>query len=380
MPRFARFQLISALILIPLLPPAAAQSPSAAASPNTTPRTLKDKIVFVRADPSVGISSMRSIVVAESSPGAIGDQANEATGAGSGGMVTTTHDAPDMQSRAVANPKTSEIAIMNPDGSGVTRLRVFGSDPMASPDGSKIVYCSQRDTIYSQIYVMNSDGTNPKRLTDVRSGDACGPAWSRDGKKIAYYAFAQTHPSRNPEIWVMDSDGSNPKKLTDHGMDPSWSPDGKQIVFASHRDGVFQIYAMNADGSNMRRLTKHNAEDSNPVWAPDGGSIVYISATADDRRGLFLMGPDGSGQHGLAHSKHQDFCFPSWSPDGRTIVFSALNRLGSQGIMPGEEKPRCEQWSGEYQMFAMDEEGQVHLLTDAKVMGTHPSYGRLLTP
>jgi dipeptidyl aminopeptidase/acylaminoacyl peptidase len=342
--------------------------------------TLKDKIVFVRADPSIGVSSMRSITVAESSPNAIGDQTNDAIGAASqGGMVTVTHDAPDMQSRAVANPKTSEIALMNPDGSGVTRLHVFGSDPMVSPDGSKIVYCSQRDTIYSQIYVMNSDGTAPKRLTDMKSGDACGPAWSRDGKKIAYYAFAQTQPSRNPEIWVMDADGSNPKKLTDHGMDPSWSPDGKQIAFASHRDGVFQIYAMNSDGSNPRRLTKHNAEDSNPSWAPDGGSIVYISATGDDRRGLFLMGPDGSDPHGLAHSKHQDFCFPSWSPDGRTIVFSALNRLGSQGIVAGEEKPRCEQWSGEYQMFAMDAEGKIHMLTDAKVMGTRPSYGRVLT-
>jgi dipeptidyl aminopeptidase/acylaminoacyl peptidase len=345
------------------------------------PRTLKDKIVFVRADPSIGVSSMRSITVAESSPGAIGDQSNQVTGAANqGGMVTTTHDAPDMQNRAVANPRTSEIALMNPDGSGVTRLKVFGSDPMLSPDGTKIVYCSLRETIYSQIYVMNSDGTGPKRITDHKSGDACGPAWSRDGKKIAYYAFAQTQPSRNPEIWVIDTDGSNPKKLTDHGMDPSWSPDGKQIAFASHRDGIFQIYAMNSDGSNVRRLTKHSAEDSNPAWGPDGKAIPYISATANDRRGLFVMNADGSEPQGLVHSKNQDFCFPSWSPDGRLILISSLNRLGSQGIVPGEEKPRCEQWSGEYQIFAVDDDLKMKLLSDTKVMGTHPSYGRIATP
>ncbi len=341
---------------------------------------IKEKIVFVRADPSIGVSSMRSITVADSSPGDVGTQANEVTGAGQGGMTTTSHDAPDMQSRAVANPKSSEIELMNPDGSGITKLRVFGSDPMISPDGSKIVYCSQRDTIYSQIYVMNSDGSNPKRITDYKTGDACGPAWSPDGKKIAYYAFALTQPSRNPEIWVMDADGANAKKLTDHALDPTWSPDGKQIAFASHRDGIFQIYAMSADGSNVRRLTKHNAEDSNPAWSPDGSSIAYISATGDDRRGLFVMNPDGSAPQGLVHSKHQDFCFPSWSPDGKLVVFSALNRLGSQGIVTGEEKPRCEQWSGEYQIFVADSDLKIKQLTDARVMGTRPSYGRVAAP
>jgi Tol biopolymer transport system component len=325
--------------------------------------SLKDKIVFVHMDPSVGVISLHSIT-----------DVNGATG-----EVTGAHDAPDMASMSSSNHAKDEIELMNPDGSSITSLHAFGSDPMLSPDGTKIVYCSIRQSIYSQIYVMNSDGTNNKRLTDIKTGDACGPAWSPDGKKIAYYAFALTQPSRNPEIWLMDPDGSNAKKLIDHGIDPSWSPDGRQIVFASHRDGIFQIYAMNSEGSNVRRLTKHNAEDSNPAWAPDGNSIIYSSATKDDHRGLFLMGADGSEPHAIGHSKNQDFCFPSWSSDGRTVVFTVLNRLGSQGIVTGEEKPRCEQWSGDYQIFSMGEEGNVKLLAGSKVMGSRPSYGKIAT-
>ncbi len=324
-------------------------------------RNSKDKIVFVHADPNIGLAAQRGITQVDSASGS----------------VTGSIAAPEMNTMAANDPRKSEIELMNSDGSGVTPLRVFGSDPMLSPDGTRIAYCSGRDTIYWQIYVMNSDGTGAKRLTNSKNGDACGPAWSRDGTKIAYYAFAQTQPSRSPEIWVMDADGSNPKKLTDHGIDPTWSPDGKQIAFASRRDGVFQIYAMNSDGSSVHPLTKGKAESSNPAWAPDGGAIAYASATGDDRRGLFLMGADGSEPRGLAHSKHQDFCFPTWSPDGKTIVFSALTRLGPQGIVAQEEKPRCEQWSGEYQIFSMDADGKIKQLTDAKAMGTRPSYGRI---
>lgn len=359
-----RFRIpFSSTIFICLFLCAGSLGQSAKAASNSK-SALKERIVFVRADPSITLAAQRGITQVDSMSGG----------------VTGSNAAPEMNTMASNAAMKNEIEVMNSDGSSVIPLHVFGSDPMLSPDGTKIVYCSERETIYSQIYVMNTDGSGPKRLTNVNNGDACGPAWSPDGRKIAYYAFAQTQPSRNPEIWMMDADGANPKKLTEHGMDPTWSPDGRQIAFSSRRDGLFQIYAMNSDGSNVRRLTKNKSEDSNPAWAPDGGAIVYISATGDDRRGLFLMGPDGSDPHGLAHSKHQDFCFPSWSPDGKVIVFSALTRLGSQGIVVSEEKPRCEQWTGEYQIFAMDADGKIKQLTDAKAMGMHPSFGRIAGP
>jgi len=134
---------------------------------------------------------------------------------------------------------------------------------------------------------------------------------------------------------------------------------------------------MNSDGSGVTRLTKGNGEASNPAWAPDGAAIVYSAASEGDRRALFLMGKDGSDPRRLAFSKHQDFCFPGWSIDGSLILFTALNRVGPQGIVVGEERPRCEQWTGEYQIFTLDGEGKTHRLTDSKLAAMRASYGRV---
>jgi Tol biopolymer transport system component len=226
---------------------------------------------------------------------------------------------------------------------------------------------------------MNADGTGQNRLTRVTTGDACGPVWSHDGKKIAFYAFSMPHPSRNPAIWVMDSDGTNQKRLTEHGLSPTWSPDNRRIAFASNRAGKFQIFAMNSDGTNVRRLTEDKGEDSSPAWAPDGASIVFVSDRESEHTALFLMGADGSDQHRLVFSKRQDFCFPAWSTDGSLIAFSALNRVATQFIPVGEERPRCEMWTGEYQMFTFDSAGKLHQLTNTKYMAMKPAFGRLVT-
>lgn len=343
-----------------------ASAPPGGASQTGAVRTgsLKEKIVFVRADPSVGAQSLRSVA-----------DLNLKSGATAGSNAT-----PEYQAAARANAKANQIELMNPDGTGVQDLRVYGADPSLSPDGTRIVYCSIREDIYSQIYVMNADGTGQKRITNFKTGDACGPVWSHDAKKLAFYAFALAGPRRNPEIWVMDADGSNQKRLIDHGIDPAWSPNDRLIAYASNREArVFQISVMNSDGTNAHRITKHKGEDSNPAWAPDGASIAFASETEGDRRGLFIVAADGSEEHRLAFSKHEDFCFPAWSPDGKFIAFTALNRLGPQGIIVGEERPRCETWSGEYQIFTFDSEGKIHQLTDSRLSGMRASYGQVLS-
>ena len=102
----------------------------------------------------------------------------------------------------------------------------------------------------------------------------------------AQIAFASKRDG-NLEIYVMDDDGKNPRRLTNNRQNdsrPSWSPDGKHIVFGSERDGNWEIYAMDDDGKNPRRLTENPNNDQFPSWSPDGERIAFMS----DRDGNFL--------------------------------------------------------------------------------------------
>ena len=138
-----------------------------------------------------------------------------------------------------------------------------------SPDGRHVALVFEHDGLY----VMDSDGTNPRRLTDP---PASPPSWSPDGRHIAFVSDRDG----NRTIYVMDSDGTNLRRLTDpssSSLSPSWSPDGRHIAFESNRDGNWDIYVMGSDGSNPRRLTEHLAKDFFPSWSPDGRHIAFMS-------------------------------------------------------------------------------------------------------
>src|SRR5437763_1434865 len=130
----------------------------------------------------------------------------------------------------------------------------------------------------------------PGRVGGKSGGFLQNLSWSPDGKQIAF-ASARTG---NFDIWVMNADGSDQRRLTTNPtMDcwPAWSPDGKRIAFTSNRDGNYEIYVMNADGTGQRNLTAHPAQDNYATWSPDGKRIAFIS-TRDGGHDIYVMDVD----------------------------------------------------------------------------------------
>ena len=206
-------------------------------------------------------------------------------------------------------------------------------DPTWSPDGTRIAFRSQRDG-NDEIYLMNSDGSCQVNLTNDPADD-WAPAWSPDGMHIAFAHFFEG--KQYSDIAVMNADGSGPQRLTTaHGEYPAWSPDGTRIAFASARDGNYEIYVMNADGSQQTRLTNNPAYDMSPAWSPDGTQLIF-----DTQRDTFPpqevgIGPefeihrinaDGSGDTRLTNNTDEDR-FPTWAPNSK-IVFARNGSLFS---------------------------------------------------
>jgi Tol biopolymer transport system component len=191
-----------------------------------------------------------------------------------------------------------------------------------------IAFYSERDG-NTEIYVINADGTNERRLTNNSAADET-PAWSPNGEQIAFVSTG----NGNEDIYVMNADGSDQRQLTDHednDLHPDWSPDGTRIIFVSDRDGDMEIYVMDSDGGNQRRLTHTSAGDMRPDWSPDGKQILFNSER-DGNWEIYVMEADGGNQRRLTESPAWEL-FPAWSPDGIKIVyFSMIGGVQKQDI------------------------------------------------
>ncbi len=220
------------------------------------------------------------------------------------GADTACPPRPDPSKGYVWGLDPYDIYTADRDGSHLRQLTHFGvytAEGTLSPDGRTIVFTSLKDGDL-EIYTMRVDGSHLRRLTFTPGYDG-GPVFSPDGRKIVYRAYHPADPSEladyrtllaqhivrpsRMEIWVMNADGSDQHQITHLGganFAPSFTPDGRRIIFSSnyrHPRGPgarnFDLYLVDLDGSHLEQVTTDPEFDGFPQFSPDGTHLVWES-------------------------------------------------------------------------------------------------------
>lgn len=254
-------------------------------------------------------------------------------------------------------------------------IRRFCGEILKQMSGHKGVYDCKLAFVstgsgYKEIYLTDYDGQNPVQFTAHRS-ITLFPAWSSDGKWIAYTSYYQNKPDLyiksvtskdvvtvnqmglqitpawspkrfefaatlsyegDQEIYLLTGKGKITKRLTnsrDIDVEPTWSPDGKKIAFVSRRSGSPQIYISDINGGQVERLTYEGKYNTQPNWSPKGDKIVY-SAMEKKEINIYTINIKNKKRTKLTENSGSNEA-PSWSPDGNLIVFSS-NREGPSRI------------------------------------------------
>jgi Tol biopolymer transport system component len=235
------------------------------------------------------------------------------------------------------------VVVSQADGSNAHEIAV-GIRPVWSPGGREIAYTSSPSPGPTRIYLVRPNGTNKRRASSLGIVDARSPAWSPDGSRLAFNA-ERTYPSPH-FIDVVGADGRTEHRLATVGAStsgPAWSPDGRLIAFSTENDRYTKLLVASSDGKTTRTLLKRSTPSLNSIdaigWAGNGKTIAFAAATGLGSQSPFSVYVVRASGRGFKRVRRQAFD-PSWSPDGRELVFptfyrrtnnTALEVVNSQG-------------------------------------------------
>ncbi len=296
---------------------------------NTDPVEQNGKILF---QGTVGNSDDYHLFVMNID-GSNGAQLTNFTNAHTGDALWSSDGSKIVFQTSKDNDGGSGIYTMNADGSNITRVNhnFIGEgeqNPTFSPDGTKILF-EALIGINSHIFVMNADGNNEIQLTSftngsewVHSGDA---SWSPDGSKIVFQSNKDSDNDGGSGIYIMNSDGSNVTRINhsfigDGEQNPKFSPDGSKILFEAQMGNHSHIFVMNTDGSNETQLTNFTSGNEytytgDASWNPDGSKIVFQSNKDSDNdggSGIYIMNDNGSNVIRISQNLARGEENPAW--------------------------------------------------------------------
>ena len=264
-------------------------------------------------------------------------------------------------------PKTNRVkklAIMDQDGYN-TKYLTLGNElvltPRFNPTNQMVTYLSYFKNL-PRVYLLDIE-TGVQEVVGDFPGMTFAPRFSPDGKKIIM-SFAK---DGNSDIYTMDLENRIVEKITNHpsiDTSPSFSPDGKYICFNSDRSGYQQIYVMKSDGSKVKRISFGKGLYGTPVWSPRGDLIAFTKL----HKGKFYIGVmrvDGSGERLLTENYYQEA--PSWSPNGRVLIFYRETKSDSEGK------------GFSAKLWSIDLTGYNERLVDTKTDASDPSWSSLLS-